>query len=212
MIKCLTYLKNLMKHQILLILCFLFIGVQAFSQTSVSGKVVDTSGSPMPGVSVAVKGTALGTITATDGTLSLTRVPAKSSLTFSFIGYQSQQISVGNKKSFNVVMQEDTKVLDEVVVVSYGTQKKKDLTGAISQVDSRILSVQSNSTVSRSLEGQAPGVQISSVDGQPGLDTGIRIRGIGSTSTSSSALIVIDGVPQIQDGPIILYLQSILMI
>lgn len=189
-----------MKHQILLILCFLFIGVQAFSQTSVSGKVVDTSGSPMPGVSVAVKGTALGTITATDGTFSLTRVPAKSSLTFSFIGYQSQQISVGNKKSFNVVMQEDTKVLDEVVVVSYGTQKKKDLTGAISQVDSRILSVQSNSTVSRSLEGQAPGVQISSVDGQPGLDTGIRIRGIGSTSTSSSALIVIDGVPQIQDG------------
>lgn len=192
----------MIKRYLLLLLCFLFIEIGAFAQTSVSGKVVDASGSDMPGVTVAVKGTTVGIITAADGSFSLSKVPggSKAVLSFSFVGYQTKQVLVGNRKSFKIMMLENTEVLDEVVVVSYGTQKKKDLTGAVSSVDTKLLTTQSNSTVSRMLEGQAPGIQISAVDGQPGWDTGIRIRGVGSTSTSATALIVIDGVPQIQDG------------
>ena len=96
----------------------------------------------------------------------------------------------------NITLREDTQALDEVVVVAYGTVKKKDLTKSITSIDRTLVAKQSNSSVSRALEGAAPGIQVASIDGQPGLDMGIRIRGVGSTSqNNSSALVVIDGVP-----------------
>jgi TonB-linked SusC/RagA family outer membrane protein len=117
-------------------------------------------------------------------------------LLISYIGYATQEISVGTQRTFRVVLQEDNLLLDEVVVVAYGTAKKKDLTGAIATVDTKSITAQANSSISRALEGAVAGLQVSSVEGQPGLDMKIRVRGLGSTIEASSyALVVIDGVP-----------------
>lgn len=185
-----------MKKKIaLLILWCTFLGLGAYAQTQISGKVADTNGNELPGVSVVLKGTTTGTTTDQKGNFS---VPAAqgSVLVFSFVGFATQEVIVGSKTALNITMAADDKQLNEVVVIAYGTAKKKDLTGAVTAIDSRTIAVQSNSTVTRALEGVVPGLQVSSVDGQPGLDMGIRVRGAGSTSqNSSNALIVIDGVP-----------------
>lgn len=176
--------------------CFLLsLGVKA--QIVVSGKVVDAKNEGLPGVNILVKGTQIGTISDIDGTFSIPNVPSSNSvLVFSFVGYTSQEVAVGSQKTINVQLLESDDVLQEVVVIAYGTSKKKDLTGSMTAIDSKSIAVQNNSTVTRALEGLVPGLQIASIDGQPGLDTGIRLRGAGSTSqNSSNALIVIDGVP-----------------
>lgn len=169
-----------------------------FAQVSVSGKVVDAGGIEMPGVNIAIKGTMVGTMTGADGTFTLSSIPGGKDavLVFSFIGFRSQEVKVGNRTFINVKLEEDTEQLEEVVVVAYGTQRKKDLTGAITQIDSKIIGVQSTSSATKALEGSVPGIQVSAVDGQPGVDAGIRVRGLGSTKASASnALVVIDGVP-----------------
>ncbi|MBR5297260.1 MAG: TonB-dependent receptor [Parabacteroides sp.] len=187
-----------MRNRILFMLCFLFVGFSAFAQVSISGKVVDNTGFELPGVNVVVKGTTVGTMTLGDGTYSLPDVPggSKAVLEFSYIGFKPIEVVVGNQKVINVTMVEDSEQLEEVVVVAYGTQKKKDLTGSISSIDSKILTTQSTSSATKALEGAIPGLQVSAVDGQPGFDGGIRVRGIGSTNAdAANALIVIDGVP-----------------
>jgi TonB-linked SusC/RagA family outer membrane protein len=174
------------------------VGFSAFAQVSISGKVVDNTGFELPGVNVVVKGTTVGTMTLGDGTYSLPDVPggSKAVLEFSYIGFKPIEVVVGNQKVINVTMVEDSEQLEEVVVVAYGTQKKKDLTGSISSIDSKILTTQSTSSATKALEGAIPGLQVSAVDGQPGFDGGIRVRGIGSTNAdAANALIVIDGVP-----------------
>ena len=187
-----------MRNRILFMLCFLFVGFSAFAQVSISGKVVDNTGFELPGVNVVVKGTTVGTMTLGDGTYTLSDIPggAKAVLEFSYIGFKPIEVVVGNQKVINVTMVEDSEQLEEVVVVAYGTQKKKDLTGSISSIDSKILTTQSTSSATKALEGAIPGLQVSAVDGQPGFDGGIRVRGIGSTNAdAANALIVIDGVP-----------------
>ncbi|MBE6300435.1 MAG: SusC/RagA family TonB-linked outer membrane protein, partial [Parabacteroides distasonis] len=188
----------IMRNRILFMLCFLFVGFSAFAQVSISGKVVDNTGFELPGVNVVVKGTTVGTMTLGDGTYTLSDIPggAKAVLEFSYIGFKPIEVVVGNQKVINVTMVEDSEQLEEVVVVAYGTQKKKDLTGSISSIDSKILTTQSTSSATKALEGAIPGLQVSAVDGQPGFDGGIRVRGIGSTNAdAANALIVIDGVP-----------------
>lgn len=184
------------KVPLLLLYCML-LGWGAFAQITVSGKVSDATGGSLPGVSIVVKGTTTGTTTDQEGKFEIPNVPSTNSvLVFSFVGYLSQEVTAGNRKSLAITMAVDDKQLNEVVVIAYGTAKKKDLTGAVSTLDSKTIAVQANSTVTRALEGVVPGVQVASVDGQPGLDMGIRLRGAGSTSqNSSNALIVIDGVP-----------------
>ncbi len=181
----------------LLLLCFMLMCLGAYAQIQVSGKVTDATGGDLPGVSIVVKGTTTGANTNLDGTFTIPNVPGPNSvLVFSFVGYTTQEIAVGGRKVINVTLAEDNKQLNEVGVGAYGTSKKKDLTGAVSTLDSKTIAVQTNSTVTRALEGVVPGLQVSAVDGQPGLDMGIRLRGAGSTSqNSSNALIVIDGVP-----------------
>lgn len=182
------------KISLLLLWCML-LGVGAYAQTQISGKVADTNGNELPGVSVVVKGTTTGTTTDQKGYFSVPGVQG-TVLVFSFVGFATQEVPVGSRTVLNITMAADDKQLNEVVVIAYGTAKKKDLTGAVTAIDSRTIAVQSNSTVTRALEGVVPGLQVSSVDGQPGLDMGIRVRGAGSTSqNSSNALIVIDGVP-----------------
>lgn len=125
-----------MRNRILFLLCFLCIGLQAFAQISISGKVVDAGGLELPGVNVMVKGTTIGTLTDGDGRFTIPDVPGGSNavLVFSYVGFQTQEIKVGNAKNLTVKLQEDNMALDEVVVVGYGTSRKKDLAGSISSV------------------------------------------------------------------------------
>lgn len=167
-----------------------------YAQVVVSGKVSDAAG-PLPAAAVQVKGTTLGVATDLDGNYQITVPNAEAVLVFSSFGYVTQEVAIGQRRVVNVTLQEDNLLIDESVVVAYGTAKKKDLTGSITAVDGGKLAVQSQSTVSRALEGAVPGLQMSAVDGQPGVDAGIRLRGIGSSSQNkSNALVVIDGVPQ----------------
>lgn len=181
----------------MLLLCALLLSFGGYAQIQVSGKVTDASGTELPGVSVIVKETTTGTVTNADGTFTIPNVPgSRSILVFSFIGYSSQEIVVGNRNVINVDLATSENELSEVVVIGYGTTKRRNLTGSVSQVDSKTIAVQAVSSVTRALEGVVPGLQVSAIDGQPGLDMGIRLRGAGSTSqNSSNALIVIDGVP-----------------
>ncbi len=159
----------------------------------VKGVVVDESGSPLPGVSVYVKGTTNGTITDIDGNFSI-NVESNATLVFSFVGFTSQEIAVNGRSSLgSITMQEDNKEIEQVVVIGYGTQKKVDLTGSVAVVDADEMKKVSNSNISSMLEGKVAGVQITS-DGQPGADPSVRIRGIGSFG-STAPLYVIDGVP-----------------
>ncbi len=172
-------------------------------QKSVSGTVTDESGQPLPGATVLIKGTTQGTVTNVGGEYFISNIPDNAILQFSFVGMRTQEISVGNQSTINVSMFADAIGIEEVVAVAYGTVKRKDLTGSMSVVDSKHMDTQSNSTVTRALEGAVAGLQVAAVDGQPGLDMGIRLRGIGSASqNNSNALIVIDGVPAQHDNPL----------
>ena len=170
---------------------------QVFAQGGVTGKVTDSTGEPLVGVNVLIKGTKTGTMTNLDGDYSLS-AKSGSVLVFSCIGFATEEITVGSTPAtLNVTLQAESNYLDDVVVVAYGTQKRKDLTGSMTEVKSEIVAIQNTTTVSRALEGTAPGLQVASVDGQPGFDMAIRLRGVSSTNgASASALIVIDGVAQ----------------
>ena len=159
----------------------------------VSGQVVDHDGEPLIGATVKVKGAQSGAITDYDGNFSLD-VPADGIIMISYVGYKDREIAVRGRASLNQIeLEADDNVLEQVVVVGYGTQKKADLTGSVSIVNAEELKRVSNSNISTMLEGKVAGVQITS-DGQPGADPSVRIRGIGSFG-STAPLYVIDGVP-----------------
>ena len=187
------------KRILLVLLASLTIGVQAFAQT-VSGKVADANGEAIPGAGVLVKGTTTGTVTDLDGKYQL-NAGSNAVLVFSCVGYQNQEVAVGNQSVINVVLTEDSTLLEETVVIAYGTAKKKDLTGSLSTVDGSSIAVQAQGSVTRALEGQVAGLQVSAIDGQPGWDTGIRVRGMGTANVNySNALVIIDGVPANDPG------------
>ncbi len=164
-----------------------------YDNITVKGTVVDETGSPIPGVSVYVKGTTNGTISDIDGNFSLS-CPSDATLVFSYVGYTTQEIAVSNRPNLGTIsLKEDNKELEQVVVIGYGTQKKVDLTGSVAIVDADEMKKVSNSNISTMLEGKVAGVQITS-DGQPGADPSVRIRGIGSFG-DTNPLYVIDGVP-----------------
>ncbi len=159
----------------------------------VRGQVVDEQGEPMPGANVKVKGETGGTITDLDGNFQL-EVSGNAVLLISYVGYKEREVAVRNRAIIeSVQLQPDNQMLDQVVVVGYGTQKKSDLTGSVAIVDAEALKQVSNSNISTMLEGKVAGVQITT-DGQPGADPTVRIRGVGSFG-DTSPLYVIDGVP-----------------
>lgn len=186
--------KNL--HTIFLLI-FCFTALQGFSQKrEISGKVVGEKAMPLPGVTVQIKNTEEGTVTDFDGNFSLT-VPGEEDvvLLFSFLGYTAQEVKLSTQEYLNVILKEDFQSLDEVIVVGYGTQKKANLTGAVSQVDAETIDSRPITNVSSGLQGLMPGVAVTGASGVPGNNAGtIRIRGIG-TWGNSSPLVVIDGVP-----------------
>ncbi|MGV3639720.1 MAG: SusC/RagA family TonB-linked outer membrane protein [Adhaeribacter sp.] len=158
----------------------------------VNGKVTDGSGTGLPGVTIVVKGTTNGAATDATGNFSI-EAAASDVLVFSFIGFMSQEVVVGNKTQVNVTLREDAKALEEVVVIGYGTQQKKLVTGATAQVKGDDLQKQNTTNALQALQGQAPGVQISSTSGQPGEGLKVLIRGVG-TIGDASPLYVVDGV------------------
>ncbi|WP_299754663.1 TonB-dependent receptor [uncultured Pontibacter sp.] len=166
----------------------------AVQEQTVRGTVTDGSGSPLPGVTVVVKGTTRGTSTDASGNFTLA-VPANATLVLSYIGFQTKEVAVGNQATFNISLQTDAKALEEVVVIGYGTQKKSDVTGAVTSVTSEDFVQGQNTTPEQLIQGKVAGVQITTNGGAPGSGSRIRIRGGASLTASNDPLIVIDGVP-----------------
>jgi TonB-linked SusC/RagA family outer membrane protein len=163
-------------------------------QSIVTGKVTGADGFPLPGASVQVKGTSTGVATDFDGNYSI-QVPENGTLVFSYLGYITQEILVRGQSTINVLLSEDTTSLDEVVVVGYGTQRKKDIAGAISTVDTEELVLSSSSSIGDVLRGKVSGLQITQNSAQPGGGLDFQIRGAGSINASNQPLIVVDGFP-----------------
>lgn len=190
-------LNFLLRFGLISILLGLFV-TQSFAQNvTITGVVKDQSGEPLIGVNVMEKGTTNGSITDVDGKYSVSVKGGKTILVFSYIGYISQEIPVGNQKTLNVTMKEDTEELEEVVVIGYGTAKKKDLTGAISRVKAEKMEVEAPRSVQDLLRASAAGLSISmSTDAAGTAD--LQVRGKNSLKAGSSPLLVLDGV--IYDG------------
>jgi TonB-dependent starch-binding outer membrane protein SusC len=162
-------------------------------QIVVSGTVKDQkSGSAIPGVNIKISGSKEGTITDLDGNFELKVSDANATLIFSFIGYKPQEVSLAGRTKLDVVLEEETKSLDEVVVIGYGTQKKKDLTGAVSVVNATDIKNVTATTLGEAMQGLATGVTVKA-SGKPGAEASIEIRGIGNFS-NNSPLYVIDGI------------------
>lgn len=164
-----------------------------YAQQQITGTVKDATGAPLPGVNVLIKGTTNGTTTDADGNFAIS-AKASEILTLSFIGYITEEIVIDNQTAISVTMTEDMTTLSEVVVVGYGTQKKKLITGANVQVAGETLQKQNQLNPLQALQGQAPGVSIMSTSGQPGSTMRVVIRGLGTVG-NSGPLYVIDGVP-----------------
>ncbi len=162
---------------------------------TVKGKVSDEKGEGLPGVSILVKGTQRGMITDSDGNFSIEVPDDDAVLVFSFVGYVSEEVVVGNRISIEVSMKVDEKGLEELVVVGYGTQKKRDLTGAISSVKAEELTLTSTPDVGRALKGKLAGLMVRENSAQPGGGIDILVRGAGSVNASNAPLIVVDGFP-----------------
>lgn len=168
-------------------------------EKTVTGKVLGAKGEELPGVNVTVKGTTIGTITNAKGEFFLT-VGENSVLVFSFIGYNTQEVSIGSQTRFSVSMKESSEDLTEVVVIGYGTVKKSDLTGSVVSIKSEDLKAVPVTTFDQALQGRAAGVQVVQSTGAPGGETNIRIRGTSSVNASSEPLYVIDGMLINSDG------------
>ena len=187
--------KNYFKERIiLLILLFAFMTpFGALAQTiQLTGLVTDAANEPIIGASVVEKGTTNGVITDFDGNFALSVSP-KATIIISYVGYATQEVPVNGKTNIRVTLKEDTEMLDEVVVVGYGTMKKSDMTGAISSVDVDDLVKRTTTNPAEALQGKIAGVQVTTVDGAPGADINIRVRGGTSVTQSNEPLYIVDG-------------------
>ncbi len=187
-------------------LFFLLISVLPLSlaaqEITVSGRVLHaTELVPMPGVSVVIKGTAIGTVTQADGTYVLSRVPERAVLQFSFVGMRPEDVPVAGKDRIDVNLEEELSELEEVVVIGYGSQSKRDITGAITSISGDEMERNPAGTINSALQGKIPGMEIVSTSGEPGAGVSIKIRGASSINGGSEPLYIIDGMP-IESGNI----------
>ena len=172
-------------------LVFIFTSTLMYAQSEIRGTVVDATGEPIIGATVMEKGTSNGTITDFDGNFKV-KVNPGVTLVFTYIGYQTQELPA--KNGMQITMKDNAKELAEVVVTGYQTQRKADLTGSVSVVETKDLKTSSDTDPMRALQGKVPGMTITS-DGSPVGAGTVRIRGIGSFNSSQDPLFVIDGVP-----------------
>lgn len=183
--------------------CLLFVAVALLSQTqamaadrTLTGKVADDTGEPLPGVNIVVKGSQRGTTTDIDGKFSISLPDGPQVVIFSFVGYLSQEVAVAPERtSLDVTLAADQKSLEEVVVVGYGTQKKSQLTGAISSVSAKEIAELPVTNARQALQGRAAGVDVTQAGSKPGAGPQIRIRGRRSFNASNDPLFVVDGIP-----------------
>lgn len=161
---------------------------------TITGTVVNDKQQPIPGVNLVIKGTRIGTSTDAQGNFRITVADDQAILQFSSVGYLGQEVTVGARTTLVVILQEDTKSLSEVVVVGYGTQKKSDLTGAVSTITAKDISRLPVSGIDQALQGKSSGVRVTQSTGAPGEGVAVRIRGVG-TINDNSPLFIIDGVP-----------------
>ncbi|WP_421762665.1 SusC/RagA family TonB-linked outer membrane protein [Ekhidna sp.] len=185
-------LKSRMRAVLILVLVLCTSAV-SWAQNSVSGTVADENGEGIPGVTVLEKGTANGAITNVDGSYTVS-VGSNAVLVYTFVGFKSQEITVGDRTTIDVTLQEDLEELEEVVVVGYGTQKKSHLTGAISKVENKKLDQLAVSRVDDALIGQVSGVNIQATNAEAGGAPTITIRGVGSVTADSGPAVVVDGI------------------
>lgn len=187
-----------MKHVLKIMLAFtncFFLCFSAMAQSGeITGTVTDESGVPLAGVSVIIKNTTNGTATDFDGNFTID-ANANDVLVFSYIGYKAQEVVVGQQSTLNVSMAEDASQLDEVVVVGYGTQARRDVTGSISSISGSEIAEVPVPDPAQALQGRLPGVSVTTQDGRPGADVSIRIRGGGSISQTNQPLFIVDGFP-----------------
>ena len=191
---------KVLKKQLMLtvtLLCYSLIGWAQSQFGNLSGTVTDESGMPLVGVSVVIKGTNKGVATDFDGKYSLTDVPKGAVLQFSSVGYQTTDVKANNSQ-LNIKLAEATQNLDEVVVVGYGTQKKGDVTTAITSVKTKDLEQRPVISAAQAIQGRAAGIQVVQPNGAPGAGLAVRIRGNTSISASNDPLYVVDGIP-VQD-------------
>lgn len=162
---------------------------------TITGKIIDEKGEPVIGASIVIKGTSHGTITNLDGEYTLADVPENSTITISFVGYKTLTLFANDKALSKIVLKEDSEQLDEVVVVGYGTVKKRDLTGSVASLNSETISAVPTTTAVEALQGRASGVVVSTSNWSPGESPSILIRGKRSINASNEPLFVVDGIP-----------------
>ena len=175
----------------LLLLC----GTVQAQEVTVTGRVDDFDNKPLPGVTILIRGTQQGTLTDAMGNYTLTNVTSSSVLIYSFIGFKTVEETVGTRSTINVVLEENVSVMDEVVVVGYGTVKKRDLTGSVSSVKADVVPMTSVASVTHSLQGKAAGLIVMQNSAQPGGGLDILIRGQSSINAGNEPLYIVDGFP-----------------
>jgi iron complex outermembrane receptor protein len=193
-------MKNKQKKCILLFLSVFMFCAASYAQGTVQGQVVDVSGESVIGANVVVRGTNIGTATDLDGNYSLSNVALNSVLEFSYIGYQTQVVTYTGQATVNVTLREDAQLLDELVVIGYGTTKKADLTGSVTAIKPDEISKGITTSAQDMMVGKIAGVSVITKDGTPGGGAQIRIRGGSSLNASNDPLIVIDGLAMDNDG------------
>lgn len=184
------------------LLLFLFsISALAFSQSrTVRGTVISSEdGEPIPGVTILVKGTSVGTITDFDGNYEITVPPGENTLIFRFVGLQSQEVNIGSRANINITMTPEVTALTEVVVTAYGDQTRREVTGAISSVRGQVFQDLPMQSFDRAMQGRVAGVQVTAGSGQPGGTLNVQIRGVGSINAGTQPLYIVDGV-QVASG------------
>ena len=189
-----------MLQRLMFTVLFAVFAIGAFAQNKVTGTVVDVQGEPIIGASVVVKGTSNGTVTDFDGKFTVANAPAKGNLVISYVGYRTQTIALGGKSDIKITLEEDKQLLDEVVVVGYGVQRKSDVTGALAHMDAKELTNMPVSNALQAMQGKAAGVDITNSQ-RPGEVGSITVRGQRSIDASNGPLYVVDGMT-IQTGGI----------